>query len=53
MFKDKIVFYYILELNENGQPLNNVYIIKPGEETNRGTGIIVESDLNQIKIVLN
>lgn len=29
--------------------LNNVWIIKPGEDTNRGSGIIVSKDLNEIK----
>ena len=29
--------------------MKNIYIIKPGEDTNRGFGITVESDLNKIK----
>jgi hypothetical protein len=28
---------------------SNIYIIKPGEATNRGKGITVASELNQIK----
>lgn len=31
----------------------NIYIIKPGEETNRGRGIQLESDLEQIQQLLS
>jgi hypothetical protein len=30
-------------------PPRNIYIIKPGEDTNRGFGITVESDLKKIR----
>lgn len=29
--------------------MENVWIIKPGEDTNRGSGIIVSKDFNEIK----
>jgi hypothetical protein len=29
--------------------MNNVWIVKPGEDTNRGSGIIVTKDFNEIK----
>ena len=32
--------------------LKNIYIIKPGEETNRGRGICLESELEQIQFLL-
>jgi hypothetical protein len=30
----------------------NIYIIKPGENTNRGTGITIESELCDIERIL-
>tara|TARA_B110000503_G_C6951186_1_gene331090 strand:+ start:265 stop:399 length:135 start_codon:yes stop_codon:yes gene_type:complete len=36
-----------LNKKNNSQP-KNIYIIKPGEVTNRGNGISVESDLDVI-----
>jgi hypothetical protein len=29
--------------------MQNIWIVKPGENTNRGFGIIVTKDLNEIK----
>lgn len=29
--------------------MENIWIIKPGEDTNRGSGIIVSKDFNEIK----
>ena len=34
---------------KNNDDLKNIYIIKPGEDTNRGYGIKVESNLDNIK----
>ena len=31
----------------------NIYIVKPGELTNRGHGITVESELKDIEAILN
>ncbi len=31
----------------------NIFIIKPGEDTNRGNGIIIAQDINTIKQTLN
>ena len=31
----------------------NIWIIKPGENTNRGNGIIVASKLDEIKTILS
>ena len=38
---------------ENDKDYKNIYIIKPGEETNRGQRIQVENDLKVIKGILN
>lgn len=37
----------------NSQPPKNIYIIKPGEVTNRGHGITVMNDITQIQYILN
>jgi hypothetical protein len=37
-------------LKESGLPCSqNVWIVKPGEDTNRGSGIIVSKDFQEIK----
>lgn len=33
--------------------IKNIWIIKPGENTNRGVGITVETDVNEIKNIIN
>ena len=33
--------------------VKNIWIVKPGENTNRGVGITVESDVNEIKSIVN
>lgn len=37
------------QLEESGKKIANLWIIKPGENTNRGNGITVASDLPQVK----
>ena len=37
------------ENNEKKKTAKNIYIIKPGEITNRGFGITVENDIEAIK----
>jgi len=39
----------ILKQSEDSKKLHNIWIIKPGEETNRGNGIRLSDDLEQIK----
>ena len=39
----------IEELLSMPKQLHNIWIIKPGEDTNRGSGIIVSKDFNEIK----
>lgn len=34
---------------KNGDDIQNVWILKPGENTNRGSGIIVSNDFTEIK----
>jgi tubulin--tyrosine ligase len=51
---EKFQEYYIKQqtmLNEEGYKngAKNIWIIKPGENTNRGDGIYVSRDLDQIK----
>ena len=42
------------EIRERYPMQRNIWIVKPGENTNRGQGIEVCSDLNEIKsIVMN
>lgn len=48
-------FKHYTQLQENkgdGKQLKNIWIVKPGEFTNRGTGITVCSSLDDIKIRL-
>ena len=40
---------YDRELDENGKKIANIWIIKPGENTNRGNGITVVSSIAQVK----
>mmetsp|Transcript_800 Transcript_800/g.667 ORF Transcript_800/g.667 Transcript_800/m.667 type:complete len:195 (+) Transcript_800:46-630(+) len=42
-------FYEQKEISENDKISNNVWIIKPGENSNRGGGISVSNDFYQIK----
>jgi hypothetical protein len=42
------------EISERYPKYRNIWIVKPGENTNRGQGIEVCSDLNEIRgIVMN
>ena len=43
----------ILAQMKNDSFLNNCWVIKPGESTNRGTGITVSNELNEIAIKVN
>jgi hypothetical protein len=48
-------FYAIAKSNKsNPESINkfNAWIVKPGENTNRGNGITVCLDLNEIKAIL-
>jgi tubulin---tyrosine ligase len=38
---------------ESGEELSNVWIIKPGEMSNRGCGISVSDDIDDVKMILN
>lgn len=40
---------YDKRVDENGKKIANLWIIKPGENTNRGNGITVASDILQVK----
>jgi hypothetical protein len=39
--------------NERKKIARNIFIVKPGEMTNRGFGITVESELKDIEAILN
>lgn len=43
--------YYNQTQSESGAN-QNIWIIKPGENTNRGTGIEVRKELNEIKYLI-
>ena len=43
----------LLEMSDKkSSDLKNIYIIKPGEDTNRGFGIQVESSIAKIRKIL-
>jgi len=39
--------------NERKKVPRNIFIVKPGEVTNRGHGITVESEIKDIEAILN
>lgn len=41
--------YYNKLSNQKGKKCKNIWIIKPAENTNRGNGIFVSRDMNEIK----
>lgn len=50
--KFKSIEYAAKQKNPNGENLSNIWIIKPGEDTNRGSGIIVSKDFAEIKALV-
>ena len=56
--KDPQFLKFVEEFNSNNDPekkkkLMNIWIIKPGENSNRGQGISVSSSLEEIKSIIN
>ena len=56
--KDPQFLKFVEEFNSNSEPekkkkLMNIWIIKPGENSNRGQGISVSSSLEEIKSIIN
>jgi tubulin---tyrosine ligase len=45
-------FERVFQSNQSSRKNQNVWIIKPGENTNRGQGIQVASSLNEIKSII-
>lgn len=42
-----------MEIVKKESGIKNIWIVKPGENTNRGVGITVESDVSEIKSIVN
>ena len=42
------IINYLKTKKKNKHTPKNIYIIKPGEVTNRGTGISIENDISSI-----